>query len=165
MTHGRSACLFEGTVGNVSLDDLDAKLSGTAAPCPGNADCLNAAILDHLLERWPDARLVVVTRDTDAVAVSLRRLGMEYDPRLKHDICRGMDKAKHLDALVVPFQDLGIVEVGAAIWQHCTGGTDFDARRWQMLDELKIEARPEVEDRKIREHASAMKQFLGGLGK
>lgn len=165
MTHGNSACLFEATLGSASIDDLAVKLLSTASHAPGNADCANALILGRLLERWPPARLVVVTRDTDAVAKSLRRLGVEPDQRLD-DIRRGLEDASLLDqTLVVPFQDVGIPEVGFAIWQHCTGwNVDFDFRRWSMLDELNIQVRPEVEDRKATEHAQAMAKLLGGRG-
>lgn len=161
MSHGESACLFEGSLGCVSIEDLAGRLIQTAASRPGNSDCTNAMLLPRILERWPNARLVVVTRDTDAVATSLARLGIEADPKRLQANSHGLETAKLLDnTLVVPFQDLGIVEVGRALWEHCVG-QGFDARRWQMLDELNIQVRHEVEVDKARRFGPALKRLLG----
>lgn len=164
LTHGASYCMFEGSLGCVSIDDLAARLTRTASPRPGNSDCTNAMLLPRILERWPNARLVVVNRDTDAVAVSLARLGLEADPKRLQAIRRGLDLASRLDnTLVVPFQDLGIAEVGAALWEHL-GLEGFDARRWRMLDELNVQVRHEVEVEKAREFGPAIVQLLGDTG-
>lgn len=161
MTYGRSACLFEGSLGCVSIDDLAGRLVETAADRPGNSDCVNAMLLPRILERWPNARLVVVTRDTDAVATSLARLGIEADPKRLQAIRHGLETAKTLDnTFVVPFQDLGIVEVGRALWEHCVGD-GFDARRWRMLDELNVQVRHEVESDKAMKYGPVLQRFLG----
>ena len=160
LTYRQSFCLFEGWIGCVSIDDLAARLVETASSRPGNSDCVNAMLLPRILERWPNARLVVVTRDTDAVATSLARLGLVADPTRLQAIRHGIETAKALDnTVVVPFQDLGTVELGRAVWEHCIG-EGFDSRRWQMLDELNVQVRFEVETEKMN-FAPQFKQLLG----
>jgi hypothetical protein len=133
------------------VDELDAKLQRTGSPFAGNSDVGNALILDKIVERWPEARLVVVMRDPRESLASLQRLNVEVDPRRFEDVLEGILNAQALkQTLTVPFGQLSDVSVGEAVWKHCCPDTPFNADRWTMLSELRVQVIPEIEHKKAR---------------
>lgn len=148
LSSGAVRCHYEASTGCVSLNDLAAKLNATAAEYAGNSDSANALMLDQILERWPGARLVVITRDTDTVANSLRRLNIPVpDDAIKLILARtraGIERALRLGALSVPFERVGDAEYGHRIWDQCAPGQPFDMERWQNMNRFNIQIRHDI---------------------
>lgn len=150
LTYGPSTCMFEGSWGCASLSELDGKLQHTGTSFAGNADAGNALLLEGIVERWPEAPLVVVMRDPREVLASLGRLNVAVDSRRFEDVLEGILNASALkQTLVVPFDRLSEASVGEDVWQHCCPGTPFNADRWAMLSELNVQVIPEIEHRKL----------------
>lgn len=148
LSTGPVRCIHEALKGCVSLDELAAKLTSTSAEYAGSSDSANALLINPILARWPSARLVVITRDTDSVAKSWRRLGIslpeDFDQTIFPLIQHGIDRALQHGALNVAFEAIGDPETGRRIWEHCAPGQPFDAERWSSMDTLKIELKNDV---------------------
>jgi hypothetical protein len=163
LTSGRSACLFEGTWGCRSLDDLDRVMVETGAEAAGNSDCVNSLLFERLVRKWPQARFVVIRRDPARVATSLDRLGLTPGPEKIAAMSRGIEAAAaHANAITVDFDALTGIEAGESIWRHCAPGQRFNRRRWQMLLGLNVQVSYDAEAEKVRRHGQAMQQLLGG---
>ena len=120
LTWGEWHCGHEELIHARSLDDVKAWLS---QPCTGTVETA-AAPFWRLLERYGDARVVVVRRPVDEVVASFLRLPLAFDEAVLVPLMRRLDaKLAQIErrlpgVLSVSFADLATEEGCRRVWEH-----------------------------------------------
>ena len=124
--------------------DLPKLFSSTGKSIVGNSDCGNILFLEDILQTFPDTKLVIVERPVDEVVRSLDDMGEAFSER--EAVYASLDVLEYAkatyDHLRLDFHRLDI-SACRALWGYVSG-TEFDERRFKMLDGLNIEIIPEL---------------------
>jgi sulfotransferase family protein len=161
LTYGISYCFHE-PMNKVVPKDYPDMLRGVGTTYCGISDCLNALIMDQLIDLFPEAKVVVIRRDISEVSKSLKRNGFfeseETSRRLLERINDQLDRiTMSYDPLVIEFDDFDC----ARIWHYLfDGGFLFPTRRYQMLETFNITVPLEINRVKGMELLTKAGDFL-----
>lgn len=136
LTYEDSFCFHEALSTAGSIRGLRRMFERTGKEIVGNSDCANILLLPRLMEEFPDAKYVIIDRYAGDVAESLESVGLPYDENVQMSK-RLLDEAiQNLDCLIIDYDYLD-EDACRELWNYCIG-TEFDRKRWEMLDGMNI---------------------------
>lgn len=121
-------------------DDL---VSWFKQPNTGSVETAAAPFWRFAMRQWPNLRVVVLRRDTDAVMQSLTATGIVFDRDAMAKIIRRTDqKLAQIErrvpgVLSVRFEDLPREDVCAEVFEHCLP-YQHDTAWWHEWDQTKV---------------------------
>lgn len=112
----------------------------------GDSDSGLLLHFDCLLKRFPEARWVVIWRDSlesfNSLGKSfpgLNRTGFSKLIQARNQITKWQSMTRDSRILVVTFLDLDAAEKIRKIWQHCLPNVPFNEKRFLLLNKLRVE--------------------------
>jgi hypothetical protein len=135
---GVCVCDHEATQWAASSHEFWEKAERCPEPVYGNSDSANILVLPALLAARPLTKVVWIDRKIEDAAKSMRAAGF---------VCtkEGMDlldmhrrRYRDLFDLLVPYEELGRLEIIKHIWRFLLGNSHFDFGRWGILESTKI---------------------------
>jgi hypothetical protein len=133
LTYQESFCFHE-PMNRTFLKDYPTLLRQPCKRYAGVSDSMNSLIMDDLIKMFPDAKIVVVFRDTAEVEASLKKLNLSCDGLLKK-IERELHRIMAAyDPLVVEYHKFD----PTSIWEYLIPDIPIDLARLNMLDEFNI---------------------------
>jgi len=139
LTYGDSFCFHEALKRCGGVDALPGLFASTRRRYVGNSDSALPFFASAVRKLFPQAKWVVIERDEDEVLKSVRRVL----PGLKHQEMLNMTK-RYLDmlngALRIKFSELKDRAMCKQIWEYCVPDIPFSNMRWELLDQLNVQA-------------------------
>lgn len=138
LSFGDTMLLHEPLSDTPTLEILEDKLKALGTKQAGIADTAASFLVERLTDKYPKAKFIVVQRDPQEVARSLRMLGMDgastamlqgvLDDAKAHLVASGVDYKE------VSYHDLDKLDCLENLWVWATGTPHNPHRTNQLLD-------------------------------
>jgi len=137
LTYENMVCLHEPCTDILSLDEMDTLLiEGKKTGCVGS-DLLVFA--DKLVDKYPEAKRILVYRDINEVAESLKRIGLD-NPKA---ISALSDIVKHISSIpnviLINFEQLMDTDNCRELWQFINPSVTVNEKRLDMLMNMNVQ--------------------------
>lgn len=136
-TFGDSFCFHEALVDG---GDMTRAFSSVDTPYIGNSDSEIPFFADKDDKIYAKAKHVLIRRDKKEVVNSLQRM---FRVDIAHAVDECVEALERYESvfkpLVVEFGDLNDKETMMAVWHFCLPTIPFPERRWEMLNDFKVE--------------------------
>jgi len=166
LSYDGGLCLHEPLLGCRSLDDLDDKMAATGVEFVGCADTAIMAFTEQVIDRYPTARFVALLRQPDGFAAQARKMGCS-----EQHICDMLERFQEAvevlsafgeQTLLVRSKDLGLAHVCDLLWRHVGHTTPMSQARFEMLNDMRVEAMVNRVEQKVRRNKGAITELFGG---
>ena len=146
-SYQESFCYHEALKHVSSVNGLVEFLKATDAKYVGDSDSGLPFVMEQVIDHFTNARLVVIERDPNSVIESLRKAfpfaSVDFPEMVLRAAHAIEELKKKFRPLVVAHRDLERMEICRRVWDYCLPDVPFNERRWQMLDPLTVEIRPD----------------------
>lgn len=157
-------CLHEALLGCRSLDEMELKLSATGADVAGCADTGMTLFTDRIVERYPDARFVILARDLTGYIDNMLKLGSskQHARNMLADFNGAIETLSALGdrTLIVHSQHLDGYGVCQRIWEHIGMTTTLNRARFDMLRDLKVEVMLDRMQARVEAHKDEIRELF-----
>ncbi|MBP9155518.1 MAG: hypothetical protein KBF48_11280 [Xanthomonadales bacterium] len=165
LTYESVLCLHEPLLGCRSLDDLEAKLATTGTPIAGAADTGAMFWVDDIIERFPDARFVLLARDPRGYVEQAQRMGgtAAEAAAILEQFSHAIGSLHKLGnrTLTVASKQLDDYTVCNQVWQHIGMPIALNRVRFDMLKDLKVEVFIDRVRAKVAAHQDDIRALFG----
>jgi hypothetical protein len=143
LTYGPCIALHEPLADCSSLDDLDQRMRDTGAPVVVVCDTSLTMLSQQLVNRYPNARYVMILRDADAVRESIELAGLPVEGF--ENLVRAFGRAMEVvlsttHNAVMPVEAMDLEDELPTLWHFVMQGRcEFPIHRYRMLRDMRVE--------------------------
>jgi len=143
---------------------MELKLSATGADVAGCADTGITLFTDRIVERYPDARFVVLARELDGYVERMLKLGSskQHARNLLADFNAAIETLTALGerTMIVHSEQLDGYGVCQRIWEHIGMTTTLNRARFDMLRDLKVEVMLDRMQARVDAHKDEIRELF-----
>lgn len=159
-------CLHEPLIGCRSIADLEGKLATTGSAISGCADTAIMAFVDEVIERYPNARFVVLARELNGFVKQMRRMGSADDhiSAMLSDFTYAIDVLQALGprTMILQPHHLDDYETCQRLWSHVGMPIPLNRVRFDMLRDMRVEVLMERLNQRVADNVDAIRELFEG---
>jgi len=156
LSYGDTVCEHEPSLGFRSLDDISAYF---LRPNIGASDSPMTFLCHEVKRRFPDLRIVILSRPLDEVKASGRERGLILeDWFLDRLVQKSLDIIADFSPMQITYRDLEKETICAELFEYCLD-LPFDREWWKSLRHVDIQSNVRAALRQIRNN-DALRSFL-----
>ena len=141
------------------MKDLRERMEATGKDHVGVSDSGNIFLIESIAKEFPEAKYIIILRDTAEVVNSFHNIGIQIDAEVI-DSAREELEWRH-SSFGTPAYDFNeLTETNCKrIWKYLIG-TEFDPQRWALLNNLMIEVNVDYLKNQIKKNEANVKALM-----